>query len=92
MKERAPKVSQGTPKVSQKGPKGSQKGAKSEPAGAKSDPKGGQREPKVNQMAPKMGGRGEGRLKATPVTNFPGPFWEPFSSKNDEKIDAKIEA
>ena len=40
----------------------------------------------------KKGGRGEGRLKATPVTNFPGPFWEPFSSKNDEKIDAKIDA
>ena len=61
MKERAPKVSQGTPKVTQKGPKGSQKGAQSKPAGAKSAPTGAERKPKVSQMAPKMGGRGEKR-------------------------------
>ena len=83
MKERAPKVSQGTPKVSQKGPKGSQKGTKSEPAGAKS-------EPKVNKIRHKINIKV--RFFDRPPQEGLAPFWEPFSTKNDEKINAKIEA
>ena len=78
MKERAPKVSQGTPKVSQKG-------AQSEPKGAQSEPKDTKSEPKVNQIRHKMNinDKVAKKMRKRRLAHlFAGPFWEPFSIKN----------
>ena len=79
------------PRDTKSEPKGSQrepKGAKSEPTGAKREPKVSQNQHKIN-IKDKVDKRSP---KRSLVVQFPGPFWEPFSLKNDEKIDAKIDA
>ena len=86
----------------QKWAKREPKGAKSEPAGAKSEPTGAKREPKVSQIQHKINinqhkrqGLEKGVKKVVPSyahLMLLGSFWSNFPSKNDEKIDAKIDA
>ena len=52
-----------------------------EPKGAKRGPKGAKREP-----------IGAKRSNGTPQHLFLEPFWEPFPLKDDEQIDAEIDA
>ena len=71
-----------------KGAKGRQKEAKGNPKGAKSEPKGDQNACKNRPS--------EKGVKMFGIFRFPGYLWEPFwlhvPSKNDEKIDANIDA
>ena len=95
MSQRAPKVSQKGAKVSQKGAKGSQKGAKGNQKAAKGSQKGAKGEPTGDQNASKSR-PSEKVAKRSPkrssTLESAGPFWEPFSIKNDEQIDAEIDA
>ena len=83
------------PRDTKSEPKGTQresKGPKSGSAGAKSDPTGAKREPKVSPIPHKINIKDKVSKKYVTeilfgrcILYFLPPFWEPFSSKNDEK-------
>ena len=89
------KVNQIAPNTTQKMPKGSQKGTNGSQKEPKGSPKGATRNQKWAQGRPKCikkssFGKGEEKGAWTPPVHlFSGPFWEPFSIKNDIKNQCK---
>ena len=100
--ERDQKWRQETPKVrkwSKSEPKGAKKWAKGSKNMSQREPKGAKREPKVSQRATKMHLKidlrkrsRKGSRKAHRITEKWHHFGSHFPSKNDEKINAKIDA
>ena len=88
MSQREPKGAKSEPK----GAKGSQKGAKREPKGAKMEPKVSQRATKMHLKIDLRKRSRKGSQKALRVSRKWSILGAIFHQKNDENIDAKIDA